>query len=93
MRGLSRTALLLAVLLLAALLFSSLLPALHSHEDCGEHCPVCGLILRAERLLNGLALGPALCLGALLAACAAGALRQSALRRATPVLLRVKLTN
>ena len=93
MRGLSRTALLLAVLLLAALLLSCLLPALHSHEDCGEHCPVCGLILRAERLLSGLALGLTLCLCVLPAACALGALRQCALRRATPVLLRVKLTN
>ena len=90
-----RATLLLALLLVCALLLSTVLLALHEHEAEAEFCPFCQRFFRAERLISGLALlllllvshtvryAPLFCRSSF----------SAALRRTTPVALRVKLTN
>jgi hypothetical protein len=91
-----RAAAVLALLLLLALLLSAAFMLLHGAHGCdGEHCPLCALLFRAERLFGGLAL-------MLLVLCLRLRFRFVFLRRVwaalcralfTPVSLRVKLTN
>ena len=87
----------ISCLFILMLLFSHLFILAEADHDCsGENCPICEVILIAEKTLRGISL--LICAAAIAALAVVAAIRlrgEAAFGafRFTPVLLKVKLTN